>query len=60
MGYVASPFGVYDMSLSTLAAIDHLLDRATDAEIAVALKVQGHRTFVELPFRAVIRRAILY
>jgi hypothetical protein len=36
--------------VATLAAIDHLLDRATDAGIAAALNAQGHRTFAGLPF----------
>jgi DNA invertase Pin-like site-specific DNA recombinase len=36
----------------TLAAIDRLLDTATDAEVAAQLNAQGYRTFVGLPFQA--------
>jgi len=38
--------------VTTLAAIDRLLDEATDREIAGRLNAQGYRTFVGLPFRA--------
>ena len=38
--------------VATLAALDRLLDAATDAEIAVALNAQGYRTFAGLPFQA--------
>jgi DNA invertase Pin-like site-specific DNA recombinase len=36
----------------TLAAIDRLLDTATDAEVAAQLNAQGYRTFAGLPFQA--------
>jgi DNA invertase Pin-like site-specific DNA recombinase len=36
----------------TLAAIDRLLDRFTDAEIAEQLNREGYQTFVGLPFEA--------
>jgi DNA invertase Pin-like site-specific DNA recombinase len=36
----------------TLAAIDQVLDTYTDAEVAVQLNAQGHRTFAGLPFQA--------
>jgi Recombinase zinc beta ribbon domain len=38
--------------VATLAAIDHLLDQAADAEVASTLNAQGYRTFVGLPFQA--------
>lgn len=38
--------------VATLAAIDHLLNEATDREIAVRLNASGHRTFAGLPFQA--------
>ena len=45
----------------TLAAIDRLLDTATDAEVAAHLNGQGYRTFAGLPFQALhvsqLRRA---
>jgi len=45
----------------TLAAIDRLLDTATDAEVAAQLNAQGYRTFAGLPFQAMhvsqLRRA---
>lgn len=36
----------------TLAAIDRLLDTATDAEVAAQLNAQGYGTFAGLPFQA--------
>jgi hypothetical protein len=45
----------------TLAAIDRLLDTGTDAEVAVQLNAQAHRTFTGMPFQAMhvsqLRRA---
>lgn len=38
--------------VTTLAAIDRLLDQTTDAGAAAALNAQGDRTFAGLPFQA--------